>query len=130
MASETTPNDLKVIQPAYDRLYDITKKLHDDFAAGQTTIERHTFEEMLAASQGMLLELKALLAAAPAEVDPAPAAPAPKPAARKTATKKTTCRKTAVAKADREATDAEPTAPRPKPRIRKTATKKTAAKPE
>ena len=97
MASKTTSNDLHPVRPVYERLYTITKKLHDDFAGGQTTIERHVLEEMLAASQSMLLTLKDLLPAGPVKDETASAPPALKTAARKTPAKKTASVKEAAA---------------------------------
>ena len=80
MAVDNKDLPLKDFRDAHDRLYTITKQLHDTFERGELTIKQGAFEEMIRASQSMLMQSEDLLKKieSAAEAKEAKAAPAPK----------------------------------------------------
>ena len=70
MASEKELSELQRFKEAHDRLYTITKQVHDTFAHGHTSIKQGVFEELLQASLAMLTEGNVIIAMMSPEEEP------------------------------------------------------------
>ena len=129
MAGNNKDISLKDFRDAYDRLYTITKQLHDTFERGELTIKQGAFEEMIRASQSMLIQsddlLKKIDAAAEASAEPAPK----KPAVRKSPAKKAAAPAAAAEAAEPQPQAKKVEAPEEKPAAKTPAPKAPAKKP-